>query len=81
MFVGFPVLGCFEECGHDFHAQVLVWTSISKCLGKTPKSEIAEPYNKPVSPKDFDALRHGFLLESPPRLVRKCPKHGREKCI
>lgn len=75
MFVGFPFLGCYEECGHDFHEQVLEWIDISKCLRRmTSRSKIAGPHRKHfvlLSPEDFDALKHGLLLESPPRLVRK----------
>ena len=72
MFVGFPFLGCYEECGHDFHEQILEGTYISKCLRRmTSRSKIAGPHRKHMSPEDFDALKHGLLLESPPRLVRK----------
>ena len=72
MVVGFPFLGCYEECGHDFHEQILEGTYISKCLRRmTSRSKIAGPHRKHMSPEDFDALKHGLLLESPPRLVRK----------
>lgn len=40
----------------------------------TSRSKIAGPHRKHfvlLSPEDFDALKHGLLLESPPRLVRK----------
>lgn len=54
MFVGLPFLGCYEGCGHDFRERVLEWTYTSKCLRwMTPRSKIAGPHRKLVSPEDF----------------------------